>query len=291
MAPAEFTKLYDTTKSWVVNQFMTGYVVNILTGAGAGQTRPIVSNTNNVLTVSAPWSPLPNATSTYVIREAVVSDKLFDTTVPGWVTGPALNGSTVFITAGTGAGQSRTITANTATRLTVNSAWGTQPDGTSQYEIVAAGEFTKLYDTTRSWTPGQFAGFTVTIIGGAGAGQVRPVTGNGATDLTVSGAWMTLPNSTSTYEIRETVINDKLYDTTVPAWSGVVSGLTLVLTGGTGAGQIRTISDEHGDEADGVGGVDDAAGRDDAVCGPRQHRAEPSLRHDQELGRGRVHGL
>lgn len=41
----------------------------------------------------------------------------------------------VRITAGTGAGQVRTIASNTATALTVSSAWAANPDATSQYVI------------------------------------------------------------------------------------------------------------------------------------------------------------
>lgn len=44
-------------------------------------------------------------------------------------------GRLVAIVAGTGAGQVRSISSNTATVLTVGSAWGTQPDGTSEYAI------------------------------------------------------------------------------------------------------------------------------------------------------------
>lgn len=54
-----------------------------------------------------------------------------------WPTGA--NGLTNFwvrILAGTGAGQIRQITGNTATQLTVSPAWSVTPDGTSVYEIV-----------------------------------------------------------------------------------------------------------------------------------------------------------
>lgn len=39
------------------------------------------------------------------------------------------------IVAGTGSGQTRTIVSNTATVITVDAAWGTNPDSTSQYVI------------------------------------------------------------------------------------------------------------------------------------------------------------
>jgi hypothetical protein len=45
------------------------------------------------------------------------------------------------ITAGTGAGQTRTITSNTATALTVGAAWTTAPDATSVYNIEGNDDF------------------------------------------------------------------------------------------------------------------------------------------------------
>lgn len=45
------------------------------------------------------------------------------------------------ITAGTGVGQLRTIASNTATAITVSSAWTTTPDATSQYAIEANDDY------------------------------------------------------------------------------------------------------------------------------------------------------
>jgi hypothetical protein len=46
-------------------------------------------------------------------------------------------GQTIKITAGTGTGQTRTITSNTATVISVGTAWGTNPDNTSVYTIAS----------------------------------------------------------------------------------------------------------------------------------------------------------
>lgn len=54
----------------------------------------------------------------------------------------------VKITGGTGSGQVRTIASNTATVLTVDTAWATNPDATSTYEIVEDLHYA-LYDDTR----------------------------------------------------------------------------------------------------------------------------------------------
>ena len=60
--------LADTTKAWTVNAFANRSVV-IISGAGAGQTRTVASNTATVITTSAPWATNPDATSTYAIRD------------------------------------------------------------------------------------------------------------------------------------------------------------------------------------------------------------------------------
>jgi hypothetical protein len=48
-------------------------------------------------------------------------------------------GCRVYITGGTGSGQDRKITGNTATALTVDRAWGINPDATSTYKIYTDG--------------------------------------------------------------------------------------------------------------------------------------------------------
>jgi hypothetical protein len=55
-------------------------------------------------------------------------------TAKSWTTNQWAN-SQLRITAGTGAGQIRTVASNTATTLTLSSAWSTAPDATSQYSL------------------------------------------------------------------------------------------------------------------------------------------------------------
>ena len=57
-----------------------------------------------------------------------------------WATNQWAN-SQVRITAGTGAGQIRTIASNTGTVLTVSAAWTTAPDATSVYELTGNDDF------------------------------------------------------------------------------------------------------------------------------------------------------
>jgi hypothetical protein len=54
--------------AWSSNQWANAYQVRITSGTGAGQIRPIASNTGTVLTVASAWTVNPDATSVYVIE-------------------------------------------------------------------------------------------------------------------------------------------------------------------------------------------------------------------------------
>lgn len=114
----------------------------------------------------------------------------------------------ILITGGTGIGQSNVIVSNTATVLTMKTNWTTQPDTTSTYTvfykeqgIATAATSTTLTDGGKSWTASQFINYQVRITGGTGIGQVRTITANTATQLTVA-AWTVTPDTTSTYVVE-----------------------------------------------------------------------------------------
>jgi hypothetical protein len=65
----------------------------------------------------------------------------------------------------------------------------------------SSGTSTTLVDSTKNWTVNQWTEFQVRIVSGTGAGQVRRITSNTSTALTVSG-WNVNPDSTSTYSIE-----------------------------------------------------------------------------------------
>jgi hypothetical protein len=60
------TTLVNSAKTWATNQW-TNYQVRIVSGTGAGQIRPIASNTATALTVSG-WNTNPDSTSVYSIE-------------------------------------------------------------------------------------------------------------------------------------------------------------------------------------------------------------------------------
>jgi hypothetical protein len=62
-----------------------------------------------------------------------------------------------------------------------------------------------LTDTSKTWTTNQWANYTVKIISGTGAVQVRTISSNTSNTLTVSGNWYINPYSDSFYRIGQGV--------------------------------------------------------------------------------------
>ena len=135
------TTLPDTSKAWIIDEWK-GYHCNFIDGTGEGQIVKILSNTANTLTFETALAVAPAAASIYEIRSkpafAVgLATSATSTTIvqtgKTWATSQWIN-YVVRIVSGTGAGQQRVITANTATTLTV-ATWTVTPDTTSVYEI------------------------------------------------------------------------------------------------------------------------------------------------------------
>jgi prepilin-type N-terminal cleavage/methylation domain-containing protein len=99
----------------------------------------------------------PVITTTVTTNDTITFDRLEDAgyssggnttttlndTRKTWSAGSFTTSYTVRIMSGTGAGQARSISANTSTKLTVSSAWGTPPDSSSFYVITRKKAFTR----------------------------------------------------------------------------------------------------------------------------------------------------
>jgi hypothetical protein len=140
------TTLVDNNRQWTANQF-TGYYVRIYSGTGENQLKQIVSNTTDTLTWTGSVTA-PDSTSRYLIEgldagtaTGGTSSTIVDS-VKSWSTDRWKNMS-IYITSGTGAGQSRSVVSNTGTTLTISPAWNTNPDTTSTYKI--QGDSDKLF--------------------------------------------------------------------------------------------------------------------------------------------------
>lgn len=138
------------------NDIYVGCIVFLTGGTGLGQTRTIVAynGTTKVATVDTNWVTTPTNTSTFEIDASANSLVSTEGTCQGGAassitlastasaTNNLYNGSFVTILSGTGAGQTRVITAyNGTTKVaTVDSAWSVDPVGSdSTYAVIPAG--------------------------------------------------------------------------------------------------------------------------------------------------------
>jgi len=71
---------------------------------------------------------------------------------------------------------------------------------------------TTFSDSTQAFTVNLYDGYVVWINGGTGSGQYREITANTATKITVSPAFSTTPDATSTYKITKLGYKDQTVD-------------------------------------------------------------------------------
>lgn len=79
--------------------------------------------------------------------------------------------------------------------------WDYDNDPVRSTGTATAGGSTTLTDSGAAWTVNQWAGGTITITSGTGAGQSKPIASNTATVITVATPWPIQPNATSRYEL------------------------------------------------------------------------------------------
>lgn len=184
------------TTNLTINRSIAGYKLRITGGPGAGNERIIASNTygaNSVITVTEAFTATITTSSTYQL----------------------MTGRYWFMNAGTSAvGFSYYDRAlNTWTSRSVTSlptSWGTEGRLCQTYSpcnspfasgTATSATSTTLVNSAKTWTSGQWINYQVRITGGAGAGQIRTITANTGTTLTVA-TWTTTPDATSTYAIE-----------------------------------------------------------------------------------------
>ena len=198
---ASLTATAGTTSTITTNQPLArdlrGYKVHIMAGPQAGSVLDIVSNTvgaNAVITV---------ATQAVAFSASTVYRLL----TPAWYVNA---GGTV----AAGSFRKYCFATNTWTSLAVLPATiGTDArlvatpsiiDG--DFKTFANGTLTSATGTTavnsaKTWATNQWVNSQIRITGGTGAGQVRTITANTGTTLTVA-TWTVTPDATSTYVIE-----------------------------------------------------------------------------------------
>jgi hypothetical protein len=224
-ASQSVTLIVDPTKSWVTNEHVGRIIQFMVAGqAPTSQSRWILSNTANTITVSTSVAPI-NGTSKYVIYDS----KVFGIDVQrketgmepcGWASSGSVTtlvdstknwvpnqwaGYAFKIEAGTGYGSGRiTITSNTGTTLTYTTQSFT-PDATTKYEIAdcwgiaSAGASNSLTDSTKNWTANQWAGKRVRYTAGLASGNDIAVSSN-TLNVLATGSGLTA-DATTAYAI------------------------------------------------------------------------------------------
>ncbi len=109
---------------------------------------------------------------------------------------------------------------------------------------------TTIGSVSLNMPPGAHVGKAVELISGTGSGQTRQVIANDAHILTVDSPWGVLPNNTTVFDVATAndVTADIFTDTTIGNMSLSMAddehnGRLVEIASGTGAGQIRLITD------------------------------------------------
>jgi hypothetical protein len=204
VAASSLTATGGTTSTIVTNQTLArsiaGYSVHILSGPNAGVTLPILSNTIG-------------ATATITVAtqgSAFTSSTVYRLCTPVWY---VLGSGTL----ASGSFRKYDFATNTWTTLAhANLPASIATDGklistpswiNTDYKKFATGTATSATGTTlvnsaKSWATNQFRdAFQVRIESGTGAGQIRIVSSNIGTTLTVP-TWTITPDATSVYSIE-----------------------------------------------------------------------------------------
>lgn len=188
-----------TTNQTIVSD-LRGYPIHILAGANAGATLTIVSNTigtNSVITVATQASAF-SASTVFRLGTPVWYVNGAGTTASGtfrkydWATNTWTSLAQTNLPATIG-----TDSCLIATPSYQGSAYVAFATGTA-----TAGGASTITRSTANWAVNQWANYQIRITGGTGAGQIRTISSNTATQITVGTAWTTQPDATSVYSIE-----------------------------------------------------------------------------------------
>ena len=187
---------------------LRGYSIHITGGPNAGAVLPIVSNTigaNSVITVATQASAFTVAstyrlmTPRFYILNAI--------TAAGTTTAAVFRfydlATNTWVSAETGAtdGIAPAAVIGTDGRLIATPSWLDEGFAPFVTGTATSATGTTLVNSAKTWTVNQWANSQVRITAGTGAGQVRSITSNTATTLTVP-TWTVTPDATSVYAIE-----------------------------------------------------------------------------------------
>lgn len=182
---------------------LKGYTVRFIAGPNAGTEATIKTNTtgtNSTITFTSALTATPTAATEFIL----ITGRVWVMCATNTTTNTATGTFRYYDVA--------TNTWNSASVTGLPTTWGTDARLVATPSITNADAFvsgtatsatsTTLVNSGKTWTTNNWANYQVRITGGTGAGQFRTIASNTATTLTVSAAWTTTPDSTSTYVIE-----------------------------------------------------------------------------------------
>jgi hypothetical protein len=205
VAASSLTATAGTTTSITTNQTLArdlrGYSVFFVGGTNAGRLKTIASNTigaNAVITFTDAEATAFDATSQYRLK------------TPVWYVlsaGTLAAGSFRKYDFATNTWTSLTITGLAATlgtdgKLVSTPAWIDSGFNSFATGTATAGAASTLTNSAKTWATNQWANSQIRISAGTGLGQIRTISSNTSTVITVSAAWTTTPDATSVYSIE-----------------------------------------------------------------------------------------
>lgn len=208
------TWAYFSRYDWATNAWTTGLTLPAGLGAAWGTDAALASTASIVgnLSDTEAGKTFGSATTSSVTYSAGAA-----WTVNQWT------GAVITVVEGTGAGQVATIASNTTTALTIDGTWTTL-DATSKWILERPFESSRNKGTVThtnttnatiargdagTWTANSWSNYQVRVIGGTGKGQVKQITSNTTTTLTLTGVWTTALDTTSIWVIEGS--DDYLY--------------------------------------------------------------------------------
>lgn len=193
-ATAGTTTTITTSRTIAIN--LRDVKIRVVAGTGVGYEGEILSNTigaNAILTLKVANGVAFDATTQFQIFAGSL-----------WVVNAGTTAFSVYDRA-TNAWTSRTATGLPATVGTGGMLISTQSlvsgvieSGTSS----GTNTTTTINDTSKAWIASAWVNSQIRITGGTGKGQIRKISANTATGITVSVAWVVTPDATSTYAIE-----------------------------------------------------------------------------------------
>ena len=136
----KMTGTATSLKNWTTDQFKN-YYLQMTSGASNRQTRLISGNTANTISVATAFGSQIASGDTYSINSITSNASIVGTTtvlndtLPGWTANQWV-GFTLKMNSGTNAGQTRPITANTTSSITVSPAFSTAIASGDSYQII-----------------------------------------------------------------------------------------------------------------------------------------------------------